>query len=161
MHEWCSPLQAEAVAGLWAIQLALSENQQHIIIEGDAKSCFNTLTISELQPDWSIATIISNVLDLRNFFLNCNFRWVRRCCNTAAHEAAKYAIGFCRAFYFNKCSLPIVIADACKADSHLICQLNDNVVVQQKKAWMLVISQGWTCCDFTVQSLNSNPSGKY
>ena len=26
MHEWCSPLQAEAVAGLWAIQLALSEN---------------------------------------------------------------------------------------------------------------------------------------
>ena len=39
MHEWCSPLQVEAVAMLWAIQLALSENWQHIIIEGDAKSC--------------------------------------------------------------------------------------------------------------------------
>ena len=48
MHEWCSPLQAEAAAVLWAIQLALSENWQHIIIEGDAKSCFNPLTISEL-----------------------------------------------------------------------------------------------------------------
>ena len=134
MHESCSPLQAEVAAVLWAIQLALSENWQHIIIEGDAKSCFNPLTISELQPDWSIATIISNILGLCNFFLNCNFRWVRRCCNTAAHEAAKYAIGFCtaheaakyaigfcRAFYFNKSSLPIVIADACKANSHLIC----------------------------------------
>ena len=120
MHEWCSPLQAETAAVLWTIQLALSENWQHIIIKGDAKSCFNPLTISELQPDWSIATIISNILDLRNFFLNCNFRWVRRCCNTVAHEAAKYAIGFCRAFYFNKCSLPIVIGDACKVDSHLI-----------------------------------------
>ena len=48
MHEWCSPLQAEAAAVLWAIQVALSENWQHIIIEGDAKSCFNPLTISEL-----------------------------------------------------------------------------------------------------------------
>ena len=41
MHEWCSPLQAEATAMLWAIQLALSENWQHIIIKGDAKSCFD------------------------------------------------------------------------------------------------------------------------
>ena len=121
MHEWCSPLQAEVAAVLWAIQLALSENWQHIIIEGEAKSFFNPLTISELQPDGSTTTIISNVFDLRNFFLNCNFRWVRRCCNIAAHEAAKYAIGFCRAFCFNKCSLPVVIADACKADNHLIC----------------------------------------
>ena len=39
MHEWCSPLQAEAITMLWAIQLALSKNLQHIIIEGDAKSC--------------------------------------------------------------------------------------------------------------------------
>nr|POF06361.1 hypothetical protein CFP56_59424 [Quercus suber] len=99
-HEWCSPLQAEAAAVLWAIWLALSENWQHIIIKGDAKSCFDPLIISELQHDWSVATIIINILDLRNFFLNCNFRWVR-CCNTAAHEAAKYAIRFCGEFYFN------------------------------------------------------------
>ena len=100
MYEWCSPLQVEAAAVLWAIRLALSENWQHIIIEGDAKSCFDPLIISELQPDWPIATIISNILDLHNFFLNCNFCWVR-CCNTATHEAAKYAIRFCKAFYFN------------------------------------------------------------
>ena len=84
-------MQAEVAAVYWAIQLAHSEKWQHIIIEGDAKSCFDPLTTSELQPDRSIATIISNILDLHKFFLKCNFSWVRRCCNTAAHEAAKYA----------------------------------------------------------------------
>ena len=32
-------LQVEVATVLWAIQLALSENWQHIIIEVDAKSC--------------------------------------------------------------------------------------------------------------------------
>ena len=41
MYEWCSPLQVEVAAVLWAIRLALSENWQHIIIKGDAKSCFD------------------------------------------------------------------------------------------------------------------------
>ena len=80
MHEWCSPLQAEAITMIWAIQLALSKNLQHIIIEEDAKSCFDDLTIFESQPNWSITTIISNIHNLCKFFLNCNFSWVRRCC---------------------------------------------------------------------------------
>ncbi|XP_075675255.1 uncharacterized protein LOC142644554 [Castanea sativa] len=117
-HEGCSPLLAEAAAVYWVIQLAQKENWQHIIIEGDAKSCFDPLTIPNLQPHWSIATTISNILDLSNFFLNCKFSWVRRCCNNAAHVAAKYAIRFCRAWCFNMYSLPIVIANACKANSH-------------------------------------------
>ena len=80
MHEWCSPLQAEAITMIWAIQLALSKNLQHIIIEEDAKSCFDHLTIFESQPNWSITTIISNIHNLCKFFLNCNFSWDRRCC---------------------------------------------------------------------------------
>ena len=32
VHEWCSPLQAEVETILWTIQLALSENRQHIIL---------------------------------------------------------------------------------------------------------------------------------
>ena len=47
-HEWCSPMQAEAAAVYWAIQPAHSEKWQHIIIERDAKSCFDPLTTSEL-----------------------------------------------------------------------------------------------------------------
>ena len=111
-HEWCSPMQAEATVVYWAIQLAQKENWQHIIIKGDAKSCIDPLTTPELQPYWSIATTISNILDLSNFFLNC------KCCNTAAHVAAKNAIKFCRALCFNMYSLLVVIADACKANSH-------------------------------------------
>ena len=68
-------MQAEAGAIYWAIQLVHSEKWQHIIIEGDAKSCFDPLITSELQPNWSIATIINNILDLRKFLLNCNFSW--------------------------------------------------------------------------------------
>ena len=47
-HEWCSPMQAEATAVYWAIQLVQREKWQHIIIEGDAKSYFNPLTTFEL-----------------------------------------------------------------------------------------------------------------
>ena len=117
-HEWCSPMQAEAAAIYWAIQVAQKENWQHIIIEGDPKSCIDPLTTPGLQPDYSITTAISNILDLSNFFLSCKFSWVRRCCNTAAHVAAKYAIRFCRALCFNMYSLPVVIANACKANNH-------------------------------------------
>ena len=111
-NEWCSPMQGEAVAVYWAIQLAKKEKWQHIIIKGDAKSCFDPLTTTKLQPDWSIATIISNIIDLHKFFLKCNFSWVKKGCNTAAPVAAKYAIRFCRAFCLNMYSLPAVIADA-------------------------------------------------
>lgn len=71
MHKLCSPLRAEAAAVLCSIQLALTENWEQIIIEGDAKSCFDPLTIAEIQSDWSIATTVNNIL--RNFYLNCNF----------------------------------------------------------------------------------------
>lgn len=73
MHKLCSPLRAEAAAVLCSIQLALTENWEQIIIEGDAKSCFDPLTIAEIQSDWSIATTVNNILELRNFYLNCNF----------------------------------------------------------------------------------------
>ena len=70
-----------------------------------------------MQPDWSIATTISNILDLRKLFLNCRFSCVRRCYNTVAHVAAKFAFRCCGACCFNMYCIPAVIADACKADS--------------------------------------------
>lgn len=48
VNEWCSLVQAEASAVLWAIQLALVENWKQIIIEGDAKSCLDSLISFEV-----------------------------------------------------------------------------------------------------------------
>lgn len=71
--EWCSLLQAEASDVLWAIQLALIENWKQIIIEGDAKSCLDSLISFEVEPNWSIATMINNIPVFSISFLNCNF----------------------------------------------------------------------------------------
>ena len=51
MPEWCSLLRTEATVVLWAIQLAMSENWEQIIIKEDGKSCFDSLTMAEILPD--------------------------------------------------------------------------------------------------------------
>ncbi|KAK9983826.1 hypothetical protein SO802_033351 [Lithocarpus litseifolius] len=47
----CSPLSAEASAILWAIQLVKVENWPRIVIEGDAKNCFDPLSSSPTTLD--------------------------------------------------------------------------------------------------------------
>ena len=42
-HVLCEPVMAEASAILWALELAASENFDRIIVEGDAKVCFDGL----------------------------------------------------------------------------------------------------------------------
>ena len=37
------PIVAEASAILWALQLALEENHQNVMVEGDSKLCFDAL----------------------------------------------------------------------------------------------------------------------
>jgi len=43
-----SPLLAESEALLWAVQLAIREGWNHVIFEGDAKSCFDAVNSCEL-----------------------------------------------------------------------------------------------------------------
>ncbi|KAL0007081.1 hypothetical protein SO802_008583 [Lithocarpus litseifolius] len=74
----CCPLRAEASAILWAIQLAKVEKWPHIVIEGDAKNCFDPLSSSPTTPDWTISNTISSIQCLREFFLSCIFNWVKR-----------------------------------------------------------------------------------
>ena len=72
LHISCTPLQAEASAILWAIQLAQSLNWDHIIFEGDAKDCFDP----DFSSDWTINNLISNVLslvrDILDILAQCN-----------------------------------------------------------------------------------------
>ena len=56
----CSPIQAEASAILWAVELAAKEHWDCVIFEGDAKACYNPLS-SNITPDWVICSIISDI----------------------------------------------------------------------------------------------------
>ena len=112
----CSPLRVEASAILWAIQLAKVEKWPQIVIEGDAKNCFDPLSSSPTAPDWSISNTVSSILSLREFFLNCIFNWVKRECNSATHAATKLSLSSSRSFCFNKLSLPDVLRTICEVD---------------------------------------------
>nr|POF20206.1 hypothetical protein CFP56_35992 [Quercus suber] len=51
IHHPCPPIVAEVNAILWAAQLAIQERWSHIIIEGDAKRCFDSLSVEDVIPD--------------------------------------------------------------------------------------------------------------
>ena len=76
LHISCSPLQAEASAILWAIQLAQSLNWDHIIFEVDAKDCFDPISPLDFSPNWTISNLISNLLsfvrDILDILAQCN-----------------------------------------------------------------------------------------
>lgn len=114
-----SPLQAEAEAILWAVQIALKEGWSYVSIEGDSKTCMDYLSLLKTDLEWSIRTIISNVAVLAKSLANCSFVWVRRCCNSAAHVAAKFALCSFLSFLFFKDYLPPTILAVCMEESKL------------------------------------------
>ncbi|KAK9986829.1 hypothetical protein SO802_031780 [Lithocarpus litseifolius] len=115
-YHLCAPSQAEAAATLWAVHLAIQEHWKSVIIEGDAQVCFNALSPPDFVPDCSISTIVSNSNSLLPCFVSCNFRWVRRNCNSAAHSAARLALNSPHPFCFNKSNLPHSLEIVCKGD---------------------------------------------
>lgn len=116
----CFPLQAEAAALQWAVELASREQWHQVIFEGDANSCFDVLSLSGPSPDWSISTYISNILSLSSAFPSVRFCWVRRLCNSAAHAAAKFSLSSHQSFFLNNVILPPDIESVCKVD-YLSC----------------------------------------
>ena len=63
-----SPIQAEFETIFWAMLLAKYERWSHVIVEGDAKDCFDALVDPKFLPSWSIHTTIDNILALHRFF---------------------------------------------------------------------------------------------
>ena len=82
----------------YGLQLAKIERWSHIIVEGDAKSCFNSLASPISAPNSSTSNIISNILYFSVFFAGCIFLWVKRDCNLAAHAAAKFFLRTLQSF---------------------------------------------------------------
>ena len=110
-----SPLQAEAAALLWAVEIANREKWTHVIFKGDAKACFDCLSTEDTIPVWLISTYISNIRSLSFSFISIKFSWVRRLGNAAAHKAAKFALTSCQSF-FNNGNLLVVLEYVCRAD---------------------------------------------
>ena len=73
IHDLCTPTQAEAVAIMWALNLATAENWCNIIVEGDSKICFDALSKAEEPSDWSISSIIHDVASMSVSLDKCEF----------------------------------------------------------------------------------------
>ena len=114
-----SPFQAEALALLWAVQLARREHWNHVHFEGDSKVCFEAIISNGDSPAWSISHITSDIRDVALSFLSCNFFWVSRKCNSAAHVAAKFALKSKESCFFFSGNLPPCLVVACKEDAPL------------------------------------------
>ena len=109
IHDLCTPTQAKAAAIMWALSLVAAENWCNVIMEGNSKICFD-----EEPSNWSISSIIHDAADTSVSFDNCEFCWVKRSLNSAAHSAAKYAIALKVGFLCNNCDLPPPILKACR-----------------------------------------------
>lgn len=68
-----SPLQAEAEVILWAVQFALKEGWTYVSIEGDSKTCMESLSPLKADLEWSIRTTISNVAELEKSLASSSF----------------------------------------------------------------------------------------
>ena len=60
-------------------------------MESDAQVCVNALLPGSVGCEWRIYNLRSDILDLASEFAFCEFCWVKREANMAAHSLAKFA----------------------------------------------------------------------
>jgi ribonuclease HI len=115
-HILCDPLQAEAAALFWAVQLAFEKDFKYVIIEGDSKICIDALNGNLNSVNWSISSLVCNITELCKYFSSCSFFWTRREANGVAHSLAKAASSLRSPFFFSCCcnssSLPSIVWNA-------------------------------------------------
>jgi ribonuclease HI len=106
------PLVAEASTILWALQLAKVEKLCGIMVESDSKLCVDAISMGMAICDWKISTLCYDAIGLAAEFFSCNFFWVKREANMAAHSLAKFCIPQdLPAIYFPK-NLPTPLEEA-------------------------------------------------
>ena len=72
--------------------MAIEEEYQHVIMEGEAKLVIDTIQKSSSPVDWPISTCVGDIHILTSYFRNCNFPWTRQDGNNLAHIIAKFGI---------------------------------------------------------------------
>lgn len=70
------------------------------------KHVFDALKSGLSNIEWSISTLLSNVLELSSRCVSCDFGWVRRDANFLAQALAKYALINRSLIHCNMFSLP-------------------------------------------------------
>ncbi|OVA14796.1 hypothetical protein BVC80_1143g10 [Macleaya cordata] len=88
----CSPIEAEALAFLLGIKLALKMNFFDCVIEGDVINIIHFINDNSLNIPWKIRAIILDIRSLVSSFHSIGFVHITRACNKAAHNLAKFAL---------------------------------------------------------------------
>ena len=79
------PMVVEAMAIVWALELALSEKFAKVIVESDAKMCIEDLSYPTDTDCWKIRNFSIHTVYLISGFVSCNVHWVCRERNQVAH----------------------------------------------------------------------------
>ena len=95
----------------------------HIQFEGDSKVCYEAVIANDPCSAWSISHFVVNIQDLVVNFVACDFIWVCRSCNFAAHTIAKFALASNSSYFFNSANLPHCLVDVCKEEAFLVSSL--------------------------------------
>jgi ribonuclease HI len=89
------PVQAEAEAFLWALQLAMDHQYGEVIIEGDSKCCVDAFSNKNDNVSWRILNVAHKVWQLSESIHRGVFNWVSREANSGPHELANWAAKHC------------------------------------------------------------------
>uniref|UniRef100_A0A803NKH1 RNase H type-1 domain-containing protein n=1 Tax=Cannabis sativa TaxID=3483 RepID=A0A803NKH1_CANSA len=87
--EFSDALCGEAEACCLAISTALELGYKFIIIENNSRVVINAL--NGLEPRWAIENYVSFCTKSSQSFISCNFSFIKRTCNFAAHNVARWA----------------------------------------------------------------------
>lgn len=70
------PLQAEVALFIWDLCIAQTKGIQKILVEGDCKPYVDALNSKLIYVEWSISTLLSNVIELSWGLVQCVFSWL-------------------------------------------------------------------------------------
>ncbi len=103
---------AEASVIPWALKIAQIEQFLDIIVEGDAKICFDPIHEGVDVAPWRIKSLISNVNCLALCFAFCSFCWVKCDANGLTHILAKFSTSQPFYRFCNSSNLPSSVHEA-------------------------------------------------
>ncbi|KAM6559052.1 uncharacterized protein LOC133033131 [Cannabis sativa] len=87
--DFADPLIGEAMTCRLALESVLLKKHLFVLIESDLEKVINAL--KGTYSSWTIDNYIFICNQLSNRFLSCNFSFIFKCCNFAAHNVARWA----------------------------------------------------------------------